>query len=311
MVYLQFDDGTSRVCKLLLAADGCKSKVRQIVCGDKCSLKYSGTQCLMGTSRLAREERGLSLPSSPTSKCHGAFYPVTAKEQCFQFHFPMSEEQAKASQGSWGTLTEHVGQEECNELAQKLVDEGWDKKFLEPLYHVNRAIRIGVSTLDPPLETFGYGQIVLVGDAAHPPVPFLGQGAQQGLEDAGTLALLLKKYCLITNESAESKRNNQRQANTISLTHLDTVLQLYDQMRVPRTREIMEKAKWWGKLQQKRAENPRYNLAKEELIQREIFYHETLPIILPGVQHDYMKDVMNALDEAPLLSVPEEEEAET
>jgi len=67
------------------------------------------------------------------SKCHGAFYNVSEGEQCFQFHFPIPEEETKASQRSWGALTEHVGIEERKALAERLVEDGWDKKYLEPL----------------------------------------------------------------------------------------------------------------------------------------------------------------------------------
>ena len=56
--------------------------------------------------------------------------------------------------------------------------------------------------MDTHLERFSYGpnnRVVLVGDAAHPPVPHLGQGAQQGLEDAGILVEILKTICIDTN----------------------------------------------------------------------------------------------------------------
>jgi len=53
-------------------------------------------------------------------------------------------------------------------------------------------IRHDVFELARPLSTFTRGQVVLVGDAAHAMTPNLGQGAAQGIEDAVTLALLLR-----------------------------------------------------------------------------------------------------------------------
>ncbi len=38
-----------------------------------------------------------------------------------------------------------------------------------------------------PITSFTFGRIALLGDAAHPTVPFLAQGAAQALEDAGAL----------------------------------------------------------------------------------------------------------------------------
>lgn len=40
----------------------------------------------------------------------------------------------------------------------------------------------------PPLPCYAAGRVALVGDAAHPMVPFLAQGAAQAIEDAGALA---------------------------------------------------------------------------------------------------------------------------
>ena len=39
----------------------------------------------------------------------------------------------------------------------------------------------------PPIASFSLGRIALLGDAAHPMVPFLAQGAAQAIEDAGAL----------------------------------------------------------------------------------------------------------------------------
>jgi salicylate hydroxylase len=39
-----------------------------------------------------------------------------------------------------------------------------------------------------PIASFSFGRVALVGDAAHPMVPFLAQGAAQAIEDAGALA---------------------------------------------------------------------------------------------------------------------------
>ena len=50
-----------------------------------------------------------------------------------------------------------------------------------PLYH------------RPPISSFSLGRVALVGDAAHPMVPFLAQGAAQAIEDAGALGRILAR----------------------------------------------------------------------------------------------------------------------
>ena len=51
-----------------------------------------------------------------------------------------------------------------------------------------RAGGAGRSIASPPLRRFGAGRIALLGDAAHPVLPYLAQGAALAIEDAVTLA---------------------------------------------------------------------------------------------------------------------------
>ena len=43
----------------------------------------------------------------------------------------------------------------------------------------------------PPLETWTRGRVTLLGDAAHPMLPYMAQGASQSIEDALVLARCL------------------------------------------------------------------------------------------------------------------------
>src|SRR5262249_21520521 len=45
----------------------------------------------------------------------------------------------------------------------------------------------------PPVRTWGDGRLTLLGDAAHPTTPNLGQGACQAIEDAVVLAKALRE----------------------------------------------------------------------------------------------------------------------
>lgn len=46
-----------------------------------------------------------------------------------------------------------------------------------------------------PLPTWVRGRVVLIGDAAHPMLPFGGQGAAQAMEDGAALGAVLDKDC--------------------------------------------------------------------------------------------------------------------
>ena len=113
IVEIQFEDGTRRLTQVLFGADGAKSKVRQVATAmdpekEPPVLAYTGVTCLMGIAdECSKEGRGLSFPSSTSTKCHGAFFPTGESEQCFQFHFPIDEDDVKNTE--WGTSSAEVG----------------------------------------------------------------------------------------------------------------------------------------------------------------------------------------------------------
>mmetsp|Transcript_46366 Transcript_46366/g.68440 ORF Transcript_46366/g.68440 Transcript_46366/m.68440 type:complete len:357 (+) Transcript_46366:414-1484(+) len=283
LVEVSFEDGTKRLTEMLFGAEGCKSKVRELVSGKKSKLEYTGVTCLMGMADLARPERGMCLPQASTTKCHACFFPTLENEQCFQYYFPIETD--KSNKESWGNLSKEVCKETCRNLAVKLRDDGWDEKYLEPLINVRKALMIGFCELKPNLEKWVYGEkgnIVLVGDAAHPPIPYTGQGAQMGLEDAGAIAMLLEKLCL--------KNKKYFDSDNVCLA-----MKLYEKMRIPRTVEINDHSTRLGMMQQRRADCSKFNNYKEEMIRREVFYHQHLPIMFPGVKYDYKEDVENMI----------------
>jgi len=283
LVEVAFDDGTSRRCQVLFGADGTRSKIREVVAGSSSALESSGVTCLMGISDCAKPDTGVCCPSSTTTKCHAIFFPTLEEEQCFQFYFPFHEKHEDT--GNWGTLSEKVGKEECHKLAEKLRQDGWHERYLKPLEEVTHAVRIGFCSLQPYLSKWVHGssrRIVLLGDAAHPPIPYTGQGAQMGLEDAGTIALLLKQLCVDDKGS-------------LNLDNLDTAMSSFEKMRIPRAAEVQKHSNALGEMQQKRAEDRKYARKQKMLIQREVFFHQTLPIMIPGAQYDYKKEIEDSL----------------
>ena len=74
----------------------------------------------------------------------------------------------------------------------------------------------------PPLDRWSRGRVVLLGDAAHPILPFLGLGAALAIEDAVVLARALDAHSAV--ESAFAAYLNARVAR-VETVRLQTIRQ--------------------------------------------------------------------------------------
>lgn len=80
-------------------------------------------------------------------------------------------------------------------------DEAWDVLALPEQWQ-------GWALYDlPPLPRWGTGPVTMLGDAAHPALPFLAQGAAMAIEDAAVLAAALARR---PDDPAEAMRNYER-----------------------------------------------------------------------------------------------------
>jgi 2-polyprenyl-6-methoxyphenol hydroxylase-like FAD-dependent oxidoreductase len=79
----------------------------------------------------------------------------------------------------------------------------------------------------PVLKKWGEGRITLLGDAAHPMTPNLGQGACQALEDTLVLANALQKE-----------------------PHIPSALRAYEAQRIPRTNSLVKQSRQVGQIGQ-------------------------------------------------------------
>jgi salicylate hydroxylase len=68
----------------------------------------------------------------------------------------------------------------------------------------------------PAMERWSVGRVSLLGDACHPTLPFLGQGAVMALEDAYVLAGCLKKYAG-DHATALARYQNARRERTAAV----------------------------------------------------------------------------------------------
>ncbi len=70
--------------------------------------------------------------------------------------------------------------------------EGWDPRIDAVLKQVDKTFRWALYDREP-LPTWTQGRLTLLGDAAHPMLPHLGQGANQSIEDGMALATILAR----------------------------------------------------------------------------------------------------------------------
>jgi salicylate hydroxylase len=123
-----------------------------------------------------------------------------------------------------GTMVNYVGfvptDEEMKESwsapgdpdALRRAFEGWDPRIGEVLKQVDRTFRWALYDREP-LPTWSKGRLTLLGDAAHPMLPHLGQGANQSIEDGMALATMLAEVdaagapaCLLAYERLRRER---------------------------------------------------------------------------------------------------------
>jgi salicylate hydroxylase len=77
---------------------------------------------------------------------------------------------------------------------------GWDPRIGHLLSHVTQTFRWALYDREP-IPVWTKGRLTLLGDAAHPMLPHLGQGANQSIEDGMALATILTQ-CDVSTASA-------------------------------------------------------------------------------------------------------------
>ncbi len=82
-----------------------------------------------------------------------------------------------------------------------------------------------------PIGTWVTGRLALLGDAAHPMLQYLAQGACQAIEDAAALADAITQHL---------------PAAGIDATAADKALHAYQAERIPRTARVQRAARIWG-----------------------------------------------------------------
>jgi salicylate hydroxylase len=207
-VEVRFEDGASARGDLLIAADGLKSPIRaQMLCAAVAT--YTGDAAWRITVPVER------LPKDTLEKAMSVFVGPGRHAVCYYLR--------------GGALLNFVGCVETGEISE----ESWTVKFpwdkLKADYRGwNPAIQAIIDAADrdacyrwslhnrPPAPHWSTGRVTLLGDAAHPTLPYLAQGAAMAIEDGAVLTRAL------------SMRDS-----------IPDALQLYQRNRIERTSKIV------------------------------------------------------------------------
>jgi salicylate hydroxylase len=177
-VTLRFEDGSTVESDVVVGADGIHSAVREHLLG-KDSPRFTGTVAYRGVVAAN------TLPAGLLTDDVSVFIGPHAS---FVYYYIRGGELV-----NWVALVEETSwQLESWSVEGDLADvkriyEGWCPVVGDLIAHAERCYKWALFDRDP-LPRWVSGRIALLGDAAHPMMPYLAQGGCMAIEDAYVLA---------------------------------------------------------------------------------------------------------------------------
>jgi 2-polyprenyl-6-methoxyphenol hydroxylase-like FAD-dependent oxidoreductase len=211
-----FVDGTEERADLLVGADGLRSTIRQGLLGDGAP-RYAGYTAWRAV--VAPENELVAVGEALEVWGRGVRF-ICTQIGGGRVYWAVSK---NAPEGKHDVPTGAV-KDALLELCA-----GW----LEPVEALIAAssaaaiLRTDIYDRDPVRERWGKGRVTLLGDAAHPMTPDLGQGACQAIEDAVALAGCLKERA-----------------------NVEAAIELYEARRTRRTAAIVRGSRRLGRIAQ-------------------------------------------------------------
>lgn len=210
--HLAFENGNVAHADFVIAADGIHSVLQKYVV-EPSAPEYAGFRAyrgLIAADQLPEWRREAHQVWMGDGK-HFMVFPVRGGELLNYVGFvPSTNETAE----SWSAVGDR------DELAASFA--GWDPRVTYLLEKVETCFWWGLYDRKP-LRNWVNGRLALLGDAAHPMLPHLGQGANQAIEDGTALAVILQA-CAQDGS-------------------LDDALQRYQELRQPRTSMVQAESR--------------------------------------------------------------------
>ncbi len=181
-VQLYFDGGEEAESDLIVGADGIHSTVRAQLFGSA-NPHFTGCVCYRGlipAERIAHLGIPIEAQVWMGPGKHFVHYYVRSKTL---LNFVAVIEQDSWTSESWtevGNVADAIKDFRDWHHQVRAILEAVDETFIWALFDRS------------PMERWSQGRATLLGDACHPVLPFVAQGAAQAIEDGATLASILK-----------------------------------------------------------------------------------------------------------------------
>lgn len=178
-IILHFADGTSARGNYLLACDGIHSAIRKQLLPE-IDPSYAGYTIWRGLVRDSSQEVELAMPFKTWGK-NGQFgaVPMTNNRIYWFASFNAKQSDPALKKITLADLAKRFAQYHAP-IPQLLALSKSEDLLMNEANELN------------PISQYAFGNVLLMGDAAHAMTPNLGQGACQAIEDAAVLAQLLK-----------------------------------------------------------------------------------------------------------------------
>jgi salicylate hydroxylase len=183
-VELHFADGATITPKLVVGADGVHSAVRANLFG-AAKPQFCGIVAWRGVVPMERVPASISRTIGTNwigPGRHVVHYPLRAGHL---LNFVGVGERADWTVEGWNVRG--TTEEALNDFP------GWHADVHALIRNIDVPYKWALA-LRPTMDAWSMGRCTLLGDACHPMVPFLAQGAVMALEDAFVLARCLEKY---------------------------------------------------------------------------------------------------------------------
>ncbi|KAH9858404.1 FAD/NAD-P-binding domain-containing protein [Lenzites betulinus] len=222
-VTVTFANGKKNTASFLVGCDGLHSNTRECLFGVQEPI-FTGIVQIGGLSETPQE---LLTPRTAMNMygngAHMISYPINSHETSWA----VATQEAEAKE-SW-RATDEGAQEEF----RRSVFSKWPNGAGQLVEKGTNIVKYGLYDR-PELQSWHKGRVVLLGDAAHPTSPHLGQGANQAFEDIYHLVRLLVKH-----------NPNAAQPST---ELLGQIFREYESLRIERTASLVKQARHQGEV---------------------------------------------------------------